>query len=58
MLIPNLWRSEGRRPSHMMLGTVRLRASKDMACGEKSAHMHTETPRKSHTHKQKMLSCA
>lgn len=25
----------------MMLGTVRLRASKDMACGEKRAHTST-----------------
>lgn len=43
----------------MMLGTVRLWASKDMACGEKKgAHKHTKTPRRSHTHKQKVLICA
>lgn len=49
MLIPNLWRSEGRRPSHMMLGTVRLRASKDMACGgKKCTQAHRDAKAKPH----------
>lgn len=43
----------------MMLGTVRLWASKDMACGgKKGAHKHTGTPRRSRTHKQNVLICA
>lgn len=38
---PNLCRSDGRRPSHITLGTVRLWASKDMACGDTKLPPHT-----------------
>lgn len=48
MLSPNLWRSEGRRPSHITLGTVRLWASNDMACGK--THAHTQKHSHTHTH--------
>lgn len=50
MWSPNLRRSEGRRPSHITLGTVRLWASNDMACGKKQrAHKHTHTHAQSDT---------
>lgn len=52
MLSPNLWRSEGRRPSHITLGTVRLWASNDMACGKTIVHtnIYTRPVTKTNTH--------
>ena len=45
MLSPNLCRSEGRRPSHITLGTVRLWASNDIACGKTHIHTPSHTTR-------------
>ena len=55
MVSPNLWRSEGRRPSHITLGTVKLWASNDMACGEREKgciglHTPPQTRMYVHTH--------
>lgn len=55
MLSPNLWMSEGRRPSHIRLGMVRLWASNDMDCGNTRAHTNTNTA--AHIHREETALC-